>query len=90
VVRADADKEAIVQGIDHALGLAARVIAQRLDRVVVCEQRRRHAIENRRSLRPFHPDRFQFADMLFQRRNIPAGPAGDHQFLDPRQIDRLR
>jgi hypothetical protein len=38
MVRADTDKEALFKAIDHALDLAARLIAQRLDGVVVCEQ----------------------------------------------------
>ena len=38
MVRADTDKEALFKAIDHALDLAARLIAQRLVGVVGCEQ----------------------------------------------------
>ena len=86
----DADKKAVVKGIDHALGLAARLVAEHLDGVVAREQSRCHAIKDRRGLRPLYADRFQFANMFFQRRNIPAGPAGDHEVADCAQIERLR
>jgi hypothetical protein len=38
VVGAEADKEAVVTAIDHAFGLAARLIAKHLDGVVAGEQ----------------------------------------------------
>lgn len=38
MVRADTDKEALFKAIDHALDLAARLIAKHLDGVVAGEQ----------------------------------------------------
>src|ERR1700733_14901393 len=77
MIRPDADPElaAILQ--HDVFDFAARRVADSLDLIGNQQPLLACPIENRCRARPFHTERLQFDDMLFERSRITAGPAGD-------------
>ena len=83
MVGADRDPEPVGGADQHRLGLARRVVAQRPGCVSACVSRLRgDAVVQRHLRRRLHADRLQLLDVMLQRRDIAAGPAGDHQVVD--------
>jgi hypothetical protein len=87
VIRSDRDPQAVRKREQNELDLAARMIAEHLDRPGVGEKIGGHTVEDRRALRPLDAERFEFVDMLLQRFGVASGPPGDHQPFDIIWVD---
>src|ERR1700752_781290 len=82
MIRPDPNPElaAILQ--NDIFDLAARRIADSLNLIGDQQPLLACPIENRCRGRPFHTERLQFDDMLFEPNRITAGPPGDDTRLD--------
>ena len=82
VIGTGADPQPLAVTKQDELRFTARRFAEHLDGFIGGEPRRRGAIEDRHARRALDAERFEFGDVLFQRRFVAAGPAGDHQPVD--------
>ena len=82
MVGAHRDPQSVGGADQHGLDLAGAVIAQDLDAVGLRQHLRGGAIVDRHPRRRLHADRLQLFDVMIERRDVAAGPAGDDKILD--------
>src|SRR4051812_16466847 len=82
VIGAESDPEAVVTTHEDELDFATGFSSDDLDGGASREQRSRGAIENRRARGPRSAERFELADVCFDRCLISSGPAGEHEMID--------
>ena len=82
MVGADRDPQPVGRADQYRLGLARRVVAHDLDGLGLRQQARGDAVVQRHLGWRLHADRLQLLDVMLQRRDIAAGPAGDYKVID--------